>query len=125
VIAMDAQHTTLLRGRATQRLVLLLGNNARRRASAIPETLFVLGSYLYGAPTVVEDNDVQPRSLQQLGEFIKRSVARSASPRPQRQNSWKTLFPQVGCVPPPMRPGGPGQLRWQRGVASNYFLPRT
>src|SRR5204863_5786243 len=31
---------------------------------------FVLGSYLHGAPSVVEDGDVQPLT-QQLGEFIK------------------------------------------------------
>jgi chitinase len=75
---------------------------------------FVLGSYLLGAPAVVEDRDVQPLT-QQLGEFIKDPLhdplfhgARNSKAPGNTVPGWMRPREQGGC-------GG-------TGVATNYFL---
>src|SRR5271165_2611090 len=66
---------------------------------------FVLASYLHAAPTVVEDEDVQPLT-QQLGEFIN-------DPAGNKFPSWTR--------PATMHPGDQGRCGGT-GVASTYFL---
>src|SRR5882757_2364694 len=72
---------------------------------------FVLGSYLHGAPSVVEDSDVQPLT-QQLAEFINDPLhdplvhGRGVTIPGNAFPAW--MRPQGGC-------GG-------TGVASTYFL---
>ncbi len=70
---------------------------------------FVLGSYLHAAPTVVEDDDVQPLT-QQLAEFINDPLHDPLRPRPRRQSSGKHLS-QLDASRRDAR-GRPGQLRW-------------
>ncbi len=79
---------------------------------------FVLGSYLHGAPTVVEDGDVQPLT-QQLGEFINDPLH---DPLVHGRNvkAPGNTFP--GWMrPASMRPGDQGSCGGT-GVASAYFL---
>ncbi len=79
---------------------------------------FVLGSYLHGAPTVVEDGDVQPFT-QQLGEFINDPLH---DPLVHGRNvkAPGNTFP--GWMrPASMRPGDQGGCGGA-GVASAYFL---
>src|ERR1035437_8968939 len=74
---------------------------------------FVLGSYLHGAPTVVEDGDVQPLT-QQLAEFINDPLhdpllhGRNVKVPGHTFPGWMRPGNQDGC-------GG-------TGVASTYFL---
>jgi chitinase len=68
-------------------------------------TSFVLASYLHRAPTIVEDEDVQPLT-QQLGEFINDPVGNK--------------FP-AWMRPATMHPGDQGRCGGT-GVASTYFL---
>jgi chitinase len=74
---------------------------------------FVLGSYLYRAPDVVQDSDVQPLT-QQLGEFINDPLhnplfrGRNLEVPGNSFHSWMRPGGQRGC-------GG-------AGVASTYFL---
>lgn len=79
---------------------------------------FVLASYLSGAPSMVEDADVQPL-MQQLGEFINdprhNPLVREGSPdAPGNQ------FP-AWLRPASMRPGDQGRCGGTR-VSSAYFL---
>ena len=79
---------------------------------------FVLGSYLYAAPTVVEDGDVEPLT-QQLAEFINDPLhdpllhGRNVKVPGNAFPSWMR--------PASMRPGDQGGCGGT-GVASAYFL---
>jgi chitinase len=79
---------------------------------------FILGSYLYAAPTVVEDRDVQPLT-QQLGEFINDPLhdpllhGRNVKAPGNNFPGWMR--------PASMRPGDQGGCGGT-GVASPYFL---
>src|ERR1039457_6484890 len=79
---------------------------------------FVLGSYLHGAPKVVEDDDVQPLT-QQLGEFLKDPLH---DPLLTGRNAKApgNIFPSW-MRPASMRPGDQGACGGT-GAASNYFL---
>ena len=79
---------------------------------------FVLGSYLHAAPTVVEDNDVQPIT-QQLAEFINDPLH---DPLVHGRNVKipGNIFPSW-LRPASMRPGDQGNCGGT-GVASTYFL---
>ncbi len=79
---------------------------------------FVLGSYLDGAPAVVEDADVQPLT-QQLGEFVNDPLhdpllhGRNAQGAGNTVPSWMRPVTTIADVPRAC--GG-------SGVGSNYFL---
>ena len=79
---------------------------------------FVLGSYSHAAPTVVEDNDVQPLT-QQLGEFINDPLY---DPLLHDRNvkAPGNTFPNW-MRPASTRPGDQGNCGGT-GVASTYFL---
>ena len=79
---------------------------------------FVLGSYLSAAPTVVEDQNVQPLT-QQLGEFINDPLFDSLLGLHNRKGPGNT-FPRW-LRPASMRPGDEGPCGGS-GVASAYFL---
>ncbi|MGA8595578.1 MAG: chitinase [Bryobacteraceae bacterium] len=79
---------------------------------------FVLGSYLHGAPRVVEDGDVQPLT-QQLGEFANDPLHDPLVQRPNVNGPGNT-FP-AWMRPATMRPGDQGACGGT-GVASTYFL---
>src|ERR1035437_6455918 len=74
---------------------------------------FVLGSYLHGAPTVVEDGDVQPLT-QQLAEFIN-------DPLHDPLLHGRNVKVPGNTFPGWMRPGNQGGCGGT-GVASTYFL---
>ena len=63
---------------------------------------FVLGSYLYAAPAVVEDSDVQPLT-QQLAEFINDPLHDPMAPAAAASRLRATAFPG-GCVSIPFPP---------------------
>jgi len=79
---------------------------------------FVLGSYLNGAPTVVEDSDVQPLT-QQLGEFINDPLHDPLLYSRGVKGPGNTFPPWMRPVS--MRPGDQGSCGGT-GVASAYFL---
>jgi chitinase len=79
---------------------------------------FVLGSYLDGAPDVVEDGDVQPLT-QQLAEFILDPLIDPLAGEEKVKTSGN-IFPRW-MRPPTMRPGDAGRCGGS-GVASTYFL---
>ncbi|SPE35223.1 Glycoside hydrolase, family 18 [Candidatus Sulfopaludibacter sp. SbA3] len=79
---------------------------------------FVLGSYLHGAPTVVEDGDVQPLT-QQLAEFINDPLHDPLVHGRNVRTAGNT-FPGW-TRPASMRPGDQGGCGGT-GVASAYFL---
>ncbi|MGO9258730.1 MAG: glycosyl hydrolase family 18 protein [Bryobacteraceae bacterium] len=80
---------------------------------------FVLGSYLRGAPAVVEDRDVQPLT-QQLGEFINDPLHDPLLHGGRNANAPGNKFP--GWMRPvSMRPGDQGGCGGT-GVATSYFL---
>ena len=79
---------------------------------------FVLGSYLHGAPRVVEDGDVQPLT-QQLGEFANDPLHDPLVQGPNVNGPGNT-FP-AWMRPATMRPGDQGACGGT-GVASTYFL---
>ncbi len=79
---------------------------------------FVLGSYLHAAPTVVEDDDVQPLT-QQLAEFIKDPL-HDPLVRGRNVKAPGNTFP--GWLrPASMHPGDAG-VCGGTGVATTYFL---
>ena len=76
---------------------------------------FVLGSYLYAAPAVVEDSDVQPLT-QQLAEFINDPLHDPlVSQQGRNIKAPGNVFP--GWMPPGNEGGCGGT-----GVATSYFL---
>jgi chitinase len=79
---------------------------------------FVLGSYLSSAPSVVEDQDVQPLT-QQLGEFMNDPLFDSLLGLHNRKGPGNN-FPRW-LRPASMRPGDEGPCGGP-GVASAYFL---
>jgi chitinase len=89
---------------------------------------FVLGSYLHGAPTVVEDGDVQPVT-QQLGEFVNDPLhdpllhGRNVKGPGNTFPGWMRPAP---IRPAPMRAGDSAESNQGScggtGVASTYFL---
>jgi chitinase len=79
---------------------------------------FVLGSYLSSAPSVVEDQDVQPLT-QQLGEFFNDPLFDSLLGLHNRKGPGNN-FPRW-LRPASMRPGDEGPCGGS-GVASAYFL---
>jgi len=79
---------------------------------------FVLGSYLGSAPSVVEDQDVQPLS-QQLGEFVSDPLFDSLLALHNRKGPGNN-FPRW-LRPASMHPGDEGPCGGS-GVASAYFL---
>jgi chitinase len=79
---------------------------------------FVLGSYLYNAPAVIEDADVQPLS-QQLAEFVN-------DPLHDPLSHGRNVRPPANAVPgwmrpASMRPGDQGGCGGT-GIATAYFL---
>ena len=78
---------------------------------------FVLGSYLDGAPGVVEDADVQPLT-QQLAEFIKDPLH---DPLFHSSSAGRGAKVPGNTFPGWMRPGGVGGCGGT-GAASTYFL---
>ena len=83
------------------------------------ENSFVLGSYLHAAPTVVEDDDVQPLT-QQLGEFINDPLHDPLLASGRNAKVPGNAFPRW-MRPASMRPGDEG-VCGGAGVASAYFL---
>jgi chitinase len=79
---------------------------------------FVLGSYLSSAPSVVEDQDVQPLT-QQLGEFMNDPLFDALLGLHNRKGPGNN-FPRW-LRPASMRPGDGGPCGGS-GVASAYFL---
>lgn len=80
---------------------------------------FVLGSYLHGAPVVVEDRDVQPLT-QQLGEFVNDPLHDPLAHGGRNAKVPGNAFP--GWLRPVgMRPGDQGGCGGT-GVATSYFL---
>ena len=79
---------------------------------------FVLGSYLHGAPPIVEEGDVQPLT-QQLGEFINDPLHDPLLGDRNAKVPGNT-FPRW-IRPASMRPGDQGGCGGA-GVASTYFL---
>ena len=80
---------------------------------------FVLGSYLHGAPAVVEDRDVQPLT-QQLGEFVNDPLHDPLAHGGRNAKVPGNAFP--GWLRPVgMRPGDQGGCGGT-GVATSYFL---
>jgi chitinase len=79
---------------------------------------FVLGSYLHAAPTVVEDNDMQPLT-QQLGQFIKDPL-HDPLLRGRNVKAPGNTFPSW-MRPASMHPGDQGACGGT-GVATTYFL---
>jgi chitinase len=79
---------------------------------------FVLGSYLHGAPDVVEDGDVQPLT-QQLGEFVNDPL-HDPLLHGRNPKAPANIFP-AWMRPPSMRPGDQGGCGGT-GAASAYFL---
>jgi chitinase len=79
---------------------------------------FVLGSYNHAAPTVVEDNDVQPLT-QQLGEFINDPLY---DPLLHDHNVKAPGNSFPGWMRPASMPSGDQGSCGGTGAASNYFL---
>ena len=79
---------------------------------------FVLGSFLSSAPSVVEDQDVQPLT-QQLGEFVSDPLFDSLLGLHNRKGPGNN-FPRW-LRPASMRPGDQGPCGGS-GIASAYFL---
>ncbi len=79
---------------------------------------FVLGSFLDGAPGIVQEHDIQPLT-QQLGEFVNDPLH---DPLIYGRNAKVpgNIFP-AWMRPAPTRPGAPGTCGGT-GVASTYFL---
>ena len=80
---------------------------------------FVLGSYLDGAPRVVEDRDIQPLT-QQLGEFVNDPLHDPLVHGGRNAKVPGNAFP-AWMRPAGMRPGDQGSCGGS-GVATSYFL---
>ena len=78
---------------------------------------FVLGSYLQSAPSVIEEDDVQPLT-QQLAEFINDPLH---DPMAHGRNVKVGNSVPAWMRPPSMRPGDQGSCGGN-GIASAYFL---
>jgi chitinase len=82
-------------------------------------TSFVLASYLHSAPSIVEDDDVQPLT-QQLAEFIKDPLHDPLVHGGRNAKGPGNVFP-AWTRPSSQRPGDQGGCGGT-GVASTYFL---
>lgn len=80
---------------------------------------FVLASYLRGAPSIVEDRDIQPLT-QQLAEFVNDPL-HDPGTLVQRDGGGSGNHVPAWLRPASMRPGDQGSCGGS-GIASSYFL---